>query len=136
MLHLHSRATSHSPACMHISFYSPTKFGRCIILLFSLYRLRKLRPRETKRLTQWYSFHVFFPQTHRPPSSLPPFHANLCITNEHLVDLQPKPIHPFPALSRHTHQQVGHTLKYHTPGSCSKEAGATTSHFGLVVSPR
>lgn len=99
MLHLHSCATSHSPACMHISFYSPTRFGRCIILLFSLYRLRKLRPRETKRLTQWHSFPVFFPQTHCIPSSLPPSYSNLYITNEHLVDLQPEPIHPFPTPS-------------------------------------
>lgn len=37
--------------------------------------------------------------THCIPSSLPPSYSNLYITNEHLVDLQPEPIHPFPTPS-------------------------------------
>lgn len=107
------------------------KFGRCILLLFSLYRLRKLRPRETKRLTQWHSFPVFFPQTHRISSSLPPSHSNFYITNEHLVDLQPEPVHPFPAPSRHTHQQAGHAQQV-SYGQILFKRG-WSNHFSLWV---
>lgn len=107
------------------------KFGRCILLLFSLYRLRKLRPREAKRLTQWHSFPVFFPQTHCIPSSLPPSHSNLYITNEHLVDLQPEPVHPFPAPSRHTHQQAGHAQQISYAQILFKRGWS--NHFSLWV---
>lgn len=62
----------------------PTLFskepGRCILLLFSLYRFTRLRLRETKRLARGHpvlELIPLIPQTRSVPSSAAPSHSNL-----------------------------------------------------------
>lgn len=102
-----------------ISFYSPTELGSCIISLFSLYRLTKLRTRESKKLTPGHPVPVLFPQTCSVPSFPPPPHSNLYTTNEHFaeeakVNLQPHPNYSS-RCAAHTHS--------HTPALRTQTAG-------------
>lgn len=107
-----------------------------------------LRPTETERLTQRHPVPVLFPQIHTIPSSPPPAHSNLYITNEHLSeDKRGRSI----CGSNPTTYLWMWPIHSNTPAVCTEEAGRLWKekashaqilskgghvfHSGSVVSP-